>query len=191
MSIKQLPQGRGMSAWNPRPRPRLPWAPGPLAGVFNGNAACTSSMPCCTTIELATICSPGSGAHALYFSSDCRRSCWLCAQYARPTNDAGECVTPSNLIDHWHSHDFKGPCCLCASLNSSEESYTEAAIFMVTRGPSAGKYVAACATGQGRFWGKFKLVHIRMFVSRTRMDSLSRAILPQARSPGQTISSSR
>ena len=78
-------------------------------------------------------------------------------QYARPTNDVGERVTPSN---HRRSHDFKGPCCLCASLNVNDTAYTEAAIFMAIRGPSTGKYVAACVTGQCRYWGMYRFIRI-------------------------------
>jgi hypothetical protein len=147
-----------MSARNPRPRPHLLWVPGPIAGPFDDNAARASSMLCCTTIELARICSLGFGAQTHSFLSHCRSSFQLSA---RPTNDVGERVTPSNLLDHRRSHDFKGPSCLCASLNSSETAYTEAAIFMATRGPSAGKYVAACATGQCRYWGEYRFIRIR------------------------------
>ena len=74
--------------------------------------------------------------------------------FIRPINDAGERVTPSNLLEYRRSHDFKGPCCLCASVHSDEAAYTESAIFLAVRGPSAGKYVSACATGHCRYWGK-------------------------------------
>ena len=73
---------------------------------------------------------------------------------ARPINDEGERVTPSDLIEYRRSHDFKGPCCLCASLDADLASYTESSIFLATCRPSSGKYVAACATGQCRYWGE-------------------------------------
>jgi hypothetical protein len=74
---------------------------------------------------------------------------------ARPVTDAGERVTPSKLLEHRRSHDFKAPCCLCASLDPNENAYTEASIFLATLGPFAGQYVAACATGLCRYWGEF------------------------------------
>jgi hypothetical protein len=74
--------------------------------------------------------------------------------YYRPVTDAGERVTPSNLVEYRREHDFKGPCCLCASLDPNENAYTEASIFLAKSGPSAGKYVAACATGLCRYWGE-------------------------------------
>ena len=73
----------------------------------------------------------------------------------RPVNEDGERVTPSNLLAYRLSHDFLGPCCLCASLSFDVSAYTEASIFLATSGMSRGKYVAACATGQCRYWGKY------------------------------------
>ena len=74
----------------------------------------------------------------------------------RPVTETGERVPPSDLLDHRRTHDFRGPCCLCASLDSSilPAAYTEASIFVAIVGPCIGKYVAACATGQCRYWGK-------------------------------------
>ena len=74
--------------------------------------------------------------------------------HTRPVTEAGERVTPSNLIEYRRSYEFKGPSCLCASLDADENAYTEASIFVATSGPDAGKYVAACATGLCRYWGK-------------------------------------
>ena len=71
----------------------------------------------------------------------------------RPVDDAGERVTPSDLLEYRNSHDFRGPSCMCASLDLDTAAYTESAIFVATCGPSTGKYVAACATGQCRYWG--------------------------------------
>jgi hypothetical protein len=64
-------------------------------------------------------------------------------------------VTPSNLLEYRRSHEFQGPSCFCASLSSDESAYTEASIFLARLGPSTGSYVAACATGQCKYWGRF------------------------------------
>jgi hypothetical protein len=74
--------------------------------------------------------------------------------FTRPVNEAGERVSPSNLLEYRRTHDFKGPCCLCASLYADENAYTEASIFLAKSGPCTGKYVAACATGLCRYWGE-------------------------------------
>lgn len=65
----------------------------------------------------------------------------------RPENERGERVTPSDLLEYRHLHDFLGPCCLCASLQdgSPETAYTEASIFRESIGRFAGEYIAACA----------------------------------------------
>jgi hypothetical protein len=76
----------------------------------------------------------------------------------RPINEAGERVTPSDLHEYRASHEFQGPCCLCASELSqglnAETAYTEASIFVPAEGKFAGEYVAACAQGDCRYWGK-------------------------------------
>ena len=73
----------------------------------------------------------------------------------RPVKETGERVTPCELLEYRRSHQFLGPCCLCASLESDISSYTEASIFVALSGPTAGQYTAACAAGQCRYWGDF------------------------------------
>jgi hypothetical protein len=69
--------------------------------------------------------------------------------------ETGERVFPSDLLEYRRTHEFRGPCCLCASLDSSDASvYTEASIFVAIVGPYTGRYVAACATDQCRYWGE-------------------------------------
>lgn len=94
----------------------------------------------------------------------------------RPVNEAGERVTPSNLLQHRHSHEFLGPCCLCASLESDGSSYTEASIFVALSGPTAGQYTAACATGQCRYWGRFRIV----ISDRLSLTDISHAQFPSS-----------
>jgi hypothetical protein len=78
----------------------------------------------------------------------------------RPVNEDGERIVPSELLEHRRTHEFRGPSCLCASLDSSDlGDYTEAAIFVATVGPSSGQYVAACASGQCRYWGTSHFAH--------------------------------
>jgi hypothetical protein len=88
--------------------------------------------------------------------------------YPRPVNEVGERVAPSDLLEYRKTHEFLGPSCLCASLRSDMSSYTEAAIFLEPIGPSAGQYVAACATGQCRYWGKFHLSPAKFLLSLSR-----------------------
>jgi hypothetical protein len=92
---------------------------------------------------------------------NCSRFCLVSHAAYRPVTETGERVPPSDLLEYRRTHDFRGPCCLCASLDSSTLStaYTEASIFVAIVGPCIGKYVAACATGQCRYWGKF-CVHV-------------------------------
>ena len=94
---------------------------------------------------------------ALSMTSDNLSFVWCHCCACRPVNEAGERVTPSKLLEHRHSHEFLGPCCLCASLESDGSSYTEASIFVAMSGPTAGEYTAACATGQCRYWGRFHI----------------------------------
>jgi hypothetical protein len=91
----------------------------------------------------------------------------------RPVNEGGERVTPSNLLDYRRSHELQGPCCLCASLSPDESAYTEASIFLAKSGPSAGGYVAACATGQCRYWGNYKFPLMIVYISLTGPPTLT------------------
>jgi hypothetical protein len=76
----------------------------------------------------------------------------------RPVNESGERVTPSDLLAHRGSHEFKGPCCMCAASQGANPTaaapYTEASIFVPAEGPFSGEYVAACAHGNCRYWGE-------------------------------------
>lgn len=84
----------------------------------------------------------------------------------RPVNEAGECVTPSHLLEYRRTHEFRGPCSLCAALSPSDQKiYMEASIFLAVAGSSAGKYVAACAQGQCRYLGQFPIVNYRLIDS--------------------------
>jgi hypothetical protein len=56
----------------------------------------------------------------------------------------GRRVSPSDLLDYRLDHDFKAPCCLCAS-NARGISFTESAIYIALSGPYEEEYVAGCA----------------------------------------------
>lgn len=78
---------------------------------------------------------------------------------ARPVNDAGRRVTPSELSDHRVTHDFLGPCCLCAVPTDEEggvNRFVETLMYMSTSpGDYQGEYVARCAHGGCGFLGEF------------------------------------
>jgi hypothetical protein len=57
----------------------------------------------------------------------------------------GRRVSPSDLLDYRRDHDFRAPCCLCAS-NARGFSVTESAIYVALGGPYEGDYIAGCAT---------------------------------------------
>jgi hypothetical protein len=59
----------------------------------------------------------------------------------RPVNDAGERVTPPDLVHLRLTHEFKAPCCLCAC-QAIGGGYTESAIYIAN-----SEYVAGCASG--------------------------------------------
>ena len=68
----------------------------------------------------------------------------------RPINERGRRIKPSDLLEYRILHDFQTPSCLCASspeLNA-DTAHMEAAIFIFS-----GEYVAACASGDCRYWG--------------------------------------
>ena len=59
-------------------------------------------------------------------------------------------------------HAFLGPCCFCVCLELDDTSYMESVIFLVTSGPYAGKYIAACVEGQCQYWSKFPMEAIHV-----------------------------
>lgn len=63
-----------------------------------------------------------------------------------------ERVALHNLVDHRSSHDFQFPTCLCAALDTS--TVTESAIYMATKGPNDGCWVASCAKGLCGYFGQ-------------------------------------
>ena len=65
--------------------------------------------------------------------------------WSRPTNEAGECVTPSDLPAYRLSNAMRGPCCLCPVRPQCEERFVEAAFYMPQDGRFGGEYVAVCA----------------------------------------------
>ncbi|KAG6913871.1 hypothetical protein DXG01_003762 [Tephrocybe rancida] len=59
----------------------------------------------------------------------------------------GRRATPDEWAELRQVLQFLFPCCLCTSQDLNSDAYTEAAVFMVTRGNLAGHYVAACRNG--------------------------------------------
>jgi len=76
--------------------------------------------------------------HYDYESGDLRPWFW-------PVAENGQRVTPSDLLNHRLSHQFRVPCCLCA-YNTTTAIYTESAIYLAIQGEFSGEYVAGCAT---------------------------------------------
>ena len=77
----------------------------------------------------------------------------------RPTNERGERVAPSDLEQHWISHRFRGPCCLCPMVHG-EDDITEAALVLVTHGRLSGEYIAKCARNLcGYFGERFRCIN--------------------------------
>jgi len=69
----------------------------------------------------------------------------LLCSLRRPVLRSGQRVTPTDLWGHRMTHQFKAPCCLCAS---TEGYYTECFIYPAEDGPYAGEHVAGCASGR-------------------------------------------
>ncbi|KAJ6464219.1 hypothetical protein DFH09DRAFT_1488997 [Mycena vulgaris] len=57
----------------------------------------------------------------------------------------GQRVPPSGLGPYRQTHNFHYPYCLCSVHELDSNHSTESAVFLVTKGPLAGEYVAACA----------------------------------------------
>jgi len=62
-------------------------------------------------------------------------------------------VLPADLPNFRLTHDFRGPCCLCAR-QDVEGTYTESAVFIGEDGPNFGKYMAGCASDQCGYLSK-------------------------------------
>jgi hypothetical protein len=63
----------------------------------------------------------------------------------RPVTQAGRRVSPSDLLDYQVNHDFRAPCCLCASNGGANGiGFTESSIHLAESGPYRGEYVAGC-----------------------------------------------
>jgi hypothetical protein len=143
-----------------------------------------------TTSEQKTNCNRGSGKCTCNRESVVCQSPLMPSSSVRPVNDLGERVTPCSLLEYRQSHQFQTPSCLCALLGLDTVSYTESAIFLAKSGPTTGQYVAACATGQCRYWGEFggppALAWPHCFEN-----SLFGASLPSSGPPSGTLSPSR
>ena len=63
----------------------------------------------------------------------------------------GEQIKPCDLAAYRNTHDFQGPCCLCAA---HDGSYKESAFFKAAAGEYMGEYVAGCASSQCGYLGK-------------------------------------
>ena len=76
----------------------------------------------------------------------------------RPVTEAGTRVTPTELLNHRITHEFKAPSCLCACINPGT-SYTESAIYLnvAIDSPYFGEYMAGCASGTCGYLGKLTL----------------------------------
>lgn len=79
----------------------------------------------------------------------------------RPVNGAGERVTPSELSDYRITHDFLGPCCLCAipTENLAEGAVNHKfmeALMQLSTPPSRfqGEFIARCAQNRCGFLGE-------------------------------------
>ena len=75
----------------------------------------------------------------------------------RPVNQHGERVTPSDFEAYCLSHQILGPCCLCPFQDRDLCNYKESPVYMVGYGRYAGEYVAACADGSCKYFGKSQL----------------------------------
>jgi len=64
-----------------------------------------------------------------------------------PVTQAGTRVPPSDLLDYRIDHEFRAPCCLCAS-NANGVGFTESAIYLAICGPYKDEYVAGCASDE-------------------------------------------
>ena len=72
--------------------------------------------------------------------------------------DGNSRVPPDDLVVHRLTHNFLGPGCLCPLGTDEPRSFVEASIFCVQTGRLVGEWVAACATGNCRFFGEYLLV---------------------------------
>ncbi|KAJ7207470.1 hypothetical protein GGX14DRAFT_567422 [Mycena pura] len=61
-------------------------------------------------------------------------------------------VTPDELYEYRQHHVMKLPCCFCVLPTNDPNAYTEVKVFLATRGAVAGRHIAACATGNCRYW---------------------------------------
>jgi hypothetical protein len=85
---------------------------------------------------------------------------YSCPFSRRPVTEAGERVTPSDLTAYRISHDFIGPCCLCAH-DADMPQYVESSIYMAFDGPFFGEYVASCATNRCSYLGERGYIIVR------------------------------
>lgn len=61
-----------------------------------------------------------------------------------PATSEGVRILPSGFDFYRSSHDFRAPCCLCAS-EAFRNDYTESAIYVPQTGQYQGEYVVGCA----------------------------------------------
>lgn len=114
----------------------------------------------CNTTAVSMILLYGNGMSVIFLIRLFRSSTVaLCLHLlSRPVNDTGERVTPSELSDHRVTHNFLGPCCLCAVPTSegvTAQQFVEALIQMSTSpGHYQGEFVARCAQNRCGFLGE-------------------------------------
>jgi len=78
-----------------------------------------------------------------------------------PVGQDGSRITPTDLLGHRVTHEFRAPCCLCASNTATGIGYTESAIYRPTQGPHFGEYVAACALGRCGYFIHLELIYVK------------------------------
>lgn len=114
-----------------------------FSGAFNVNRMFTMMPSFSTTTQPCKTFAHGSGTSP---TSTTTKIYWVSiSPLSRPVDEHGSRVTPTDLADHRMSHEFKAPCCLCASTLGGT-SYTETVFHMEVTGEHRGRYVASCAT---------------------------------------------
>lgn len=82
-----------------------------------------------------------------------------CGTSLRPESQEGKPVEPADLLNYRANHEFRAPCCLCASIsNPHTADYTESAIYIADNGPYWAEYVAGCASNSCGYLGTLRRV---------------------------------
>jgi|SRR5258708_7860352 hypothetical protein len=88
--------------------------------------------------------------------------------YQRPVTPEGARVTPSDFNSYRNNHDFRAPCCLCAS-DAPENGYTECAIYIPLEGQYKGEYVAGCAFNRCGYLGEHRIwTHLGLYKANSQ-----------------------